>query len=93
MKGLAITAMILGIIAIVLPLVSCGLLSPLGTLLALIALILGAVSLAKYKKAPSTEGKGMATAGLVLSIIVLAGNVGLMIACGGLGMLGIGAGG
>jgi len=84
--------MILGIIAIVIPLVSCGILAPFGSLLALLALIFGAVSLAKYKKAPSAEGKGMATAGVVLSIIILAGNIILMIACGGLGMLGIAAG-
>ncbi len=88
MKGLAITSMILGIIAIVVPMVSCGVLAPFGTLLALIALIMGSVSISKYNKATVTDGKGMAKAGLVLSIIVLAGNIALMLACGGLGFLG-----
>jgi hypothetical protein len=89
MKGLAITSMILGILAIVLPMVSCGVMAPFGSLLALIALIFGSVSLSKYNNSPNLEGKGMAKAGLVLSIIVLAGNIMLMVACGGLGALGV----
>ena len=91
MKGLAITAMILGIVAIVLPILSCGLLAPFGTLLALLALIFAAVSISKYKTAPDASGKGMAKAGLVLAIIVLAGNIVLMASCGSLGFLGGGA--
>lgn len=88
MKGLAITSMILGILAIIMPVVSCGVLAPVGTLLALLGLILGSVSISQYNKAQTTEGKGMAKAGLVLSIIVLVGNIIMMLACGGLGMLG-----
>ena len=87
MKGLAITAMILGILAIVLPAISCGLLTPIGAILALLAIIFGAVSIAKYNKAGVTEGKGMATAGLVCGIISLVFVV-IMFATCGLGFLG-----
>jgi len=91
MKGLAITSMILGIVAIVLPLISCGVLAPPGTILALLGLIFGAVSTAKYSKSETTEGKGMATAGIVLSIIVLAINIIIIASCGGCSLLGLGA--
>lgn len=88
MKGLAITSMILGILAILIPAFTCGLGAPVASLFALIGLIFAAVSISKYNNSGRDDGKGMAKAGLVLSIIVLAGNVILIFACGGLGILG-----
>lgn len=61
--GLAIASMVLGICAVVL---GCCI-GWLGLVLGLVGLILGGVSLSK-----KTPGKGMAIAGLVLSIIAVA---------------------
>jgi hypothetical protein len=91
MKGLAITSMILGILAILIPAFTCGLGAPVASFFALIGLIFASVSISKYNSSGSGEGKGMAKAGLILSIIVLAGNVALIFACGGLGALGASA--
>ena len=61
--GMAVASMVLGLLAIIL---SCCL-YPVAFLLALIGLILGAVAIKK-----DTPGKGMAIAGLVLSLISIA---------------------
>ena len=62
-SGMAVASMVLGLLAILL---SCCL-YPVAFLLALIGLILGAVAIKK-----DTPGKGMAIAGLVLSLISIA---------------------
>ena len=79
-KGKAIAAMVLGIVACVLCWFGL-ILAIIAVVCAVIGLIL-AVSANKGMKADGiTEGKGMATAGLVLSIIGLAvGAIGLVCA-------------
>jgi hypothetical protein len=79
MKGLGIASMVLGIVGIVFALTVC--LAPIGVIVALVGVILGGVSLSKYKTAETQEGKGMATAGLVLCIITLAIAVIVWVTC------------
>lgn len=74
-KGLAIASMVLGIVALVL---SCCV-PYLPIILALLAVVLGGVSLAKKK-----GGKGMAIAGLVCGIIGLVPAV--LVVVGGLSL-------
>jgi hypothetical protein len=69
MKGLAITSMVLGIVGIVFTLTICG--AVVGLPMAAVGVVLGGVSLVKYKTAESQEGKGMALAGLVLCIAAI----------------------
>ncbi|MCL2098961.1 MAG: zinc ribbon domain-containing protein [Oscillospiraceae bacterium] len=76
-KGFGITAMILGICSLILPYI--------GVLLALIGLILGVVGKAKSKKAGMPSG--MATAGIVCSIIALAFTIVTVVFCWSLGSL------
>ena len=73
-KGLSVASLVLGICGLVVPYV--------GFLCALIGLILGVVG--KNKSKSIGEPTGMATAGIVLSIIGLVGAVLLMVLCGGL---------
>ena len=70
-KGLSIASMILGIISLVIPYA--------GTAVAIVGLILGIVGKKKSKavNAPS----GMATAGIVMSIIAIAWSVALIAIC------------
>ena len=75
MKGLGITGMVLGLVSIVVVVFSCGCGAPFAAPLALVGLILSGVAIGKYKSAPDQSGKGMAVAGLVLCIIVLAINL------------------
>lgn len=76
-KGMAIASMVLGILALVL-----GCCVPyLPVLLALIAVILGGISLAKKQ-----GGKGMAIAGLVCGIIALIPSI--MVIVGGAALIG-----
>jgi hypothetical protein len=91
MKGLAIASMVLGIIAICLAVFSCGLLSPISVILAIIGVIFAGVSLNMYKTATEKSGKGMATTGMVLSLIVLIIAIIIMFSCGGLALLSGGA--
>lgn len=72
---MAVASLVLGIISLVLALCSAGLLGWLATLLGIVGVILGALGRKNEAK------KGMATAGLVLSILGLAFGVILYIAC------------
>lgn len=72
---MGIASLVLGIIAVIVGLFSAGALGWLGAILAIIGIILGALA----KKNP--EKKGIATAGLVLSIIGLILSLLLYIAC------------
>ncbi len=76
-KGLAVASMVLGIVALVL---SCCV-PYLPAILALLAVILGAASLAKKQ-----GGKGMAIAGLVCGIISLIPSI--MVIIGGAALVG-----
>lgn len=68
-KGLAVASMVLGIVATVFA-VFC---FPIGIVCALVGLPLGAVARSKMKQPGISEnGKGMATAGIVLGIVALA---------------------
>ena len=69
MKGLAVTSMVLGIVGIVFTLTICGAFT--GAIMAVVGVTLGGVALAQYKTAEDQEGRGMATAGVVLSVITL----------------------
>lgn len=72
---MGVASLVLGIIALVIGLFSAGSLGWLGAILAIVGIILGALG----KKNP--EKKGIATAGLVLSIIGLIFSLILYIAC------------
>lgn len=72
---MGVASLVLGIIAVVIGLFSAGSLGWLGAVLAIVGIILGALG----KKDP--EKKGIATAGLVLSIIGLILCLILYIAC------------
>ncbi len=72
---MGIASLVLGILALVIGLFSAGAFGWLGAILAIIGIILGALG----KKVP--EKKGIATAGLVLSIIGLVLSLILYIAC------------
>lgn len=81
-KGFAIASLVLGICSLVLPYV--------GTATAIVGLILGV--LAKQKLSEAGAPTGMATAGIVLSIISLAWAILVIVLCSacatGLGALG-----
>ncbi len=72
---MGVASLVLGILAVVIGLFSAGALGWLGAVLAIIGIVLGALG----KKDP--EKKGIATAGLVLSIIGLVLCLILYIAC------------
>lgn len=72
---MGVTSLVLGIIAIVIGIFSAGLLGWFGAILAIVGIILGAVG----KKDPNKSG--IATAGLVCSIIGLVLCLLLYIAC------------
>lgn len=72
---MGVASLVLGIIAVIIGLFSGGSLGWLGAILAIIGVILGALG----RKNP--ENKGLATAGLVLSIIGLVLCLLLYIAC------------
>lgn len=72
---MGIASLVLGIISLVLGIFSGGLLGWLGAILAVIGIILGALG----RKDP--EKKGVATAGMVCSIIGLVFGLILYIAC------------
>jgi hypothetical protein len=74
-KTMGIASLVLGIIAIVIGVFSSGLLGWLGAILAIVGIILGALG----RKDP--EKKGIATAGLVCSIIGLVLCLILYLAC------------
>ncbi len=68
----AITSMVTGIVGGVT--ICCW---PLAAILAIVATVFGALSLVKFKNSPNgIKGKGMAIAGLVLGIVVIALIVG-----------------
>jgi hypothetical protein len=69
MKGLAITSLVLGIVGVVFTLTICGAFA--GAIVAVVGVSLGGVALAQYKTVEDQDGRGMATAGVVLSIITL----------------------
>lgn len=70
-KGMAIASMVLGICSLVIPYA--------GTVTAIVGLVLGVIS--KKKLAEVNAPAGMATAGIVMSIISLAWSVLLIIIC------------
>ncbi len=72
---MGIASLVLGIIALLIGIFSSGLLGWLGAIVAVIGIVLGALG----RKNP--EGKGIATAGLVCSIIGLILSLILYIAC------------
>lgn len=75
-KGFSIASLVLGILSIV-PILPVG-----GIVAAIVGLILGING--KKKLQEQGEPYGMATAGIVLSIIGLAGCVLVMVLCGGI---------
>lgn len=72
---MGVASLILGIIAILIGLVSAGLLGWLGAIIGIIGIILGALG----RRNP--EGKGLATGGLVCSIIGTILSLAFYIAC------------
>jgi len=71
-NGVATTAMVLGIIALV-TFWLCG----LGALLGILAAVLGFVGLSKSKKSAESKGRGQAIAGIVTGLLALIVTVGL----------------
>ena len=71
--------MVLGIVGVVFDLTVC--LAPVGIVLALVGVVLGGIALSKYKAAESQDGKGMATAGLILCVVTLAVAVIIWVTC------------
>jgi len=65
-SGLAITSLVLGILAFILIWIPV-----VGQILAILALVFGIMVLIKIKKDPTIEGKGMAIVGIVLGGIAL----------------------
>jgi hypothetical protein len=82
MKGLAIASMVLGIVGLVFTLTFCGAFT--GLVMAIVGVTLGGVAIGQYNNAESQDGRGMATAGVVLSVIsiVLALIFIMLIFCG-----------
>lgn len=73
-KGLAVAALVLGILAILGCLIP--LLNVFSILLALVGLVLGVVAVRKAKKSPMTHGgRGQGIAGIVLSVLAILGAV------------------
>lgn len=66
-SGLAVGALIAGIVGSAGGLITCGLLTP-G---AIVAVILGHVSLSQMKQDPNLEGRGMALAGTILGWVTI----------------------
>jgi hypothetical protein len=83
MKGLAITSLVLGIVALVLPFITCGIGYIPSLIIAVVGLILAALALSKYKTAETREGRGLAMAGLILCIVALGAAIITWIACAG----------
>lgn len=73
-RGLSVASLVLGICGLVIPYV--------GLACAIIGLILGTVGKSKAKAANAPTS--MATAGIVLSIIGLAGSIIIILLCGGI---------
>ena len=71
---MAIASLVLGILALILTIASSGLFGWLSAVLAIIGIVLGI-------KGKSTEQRGIATAGIVCSIIALALGLIIWIAC------------
>lgn len=65
-SGLAIASMVLGIIGVLTACMCFGLAPAIG------ALVTGFLALAEFKRDPSVEGRGMATAGVVMGFIAVA---------------------
>ena len=77
-KNLGVAALVCGILGIVgswIPVVQYFV-----TILAILGIVFGAISMKKYQEAGVTEGKGLAVAGLVLGIIAVALDI-IVIAC------------
>ncbi len=72
---MGVASLVLGIIALVLAVFSAGTLGWLGSIIAILGIILGALG------RKNAEKKGMATAGLVCSIIALSLGLLMYIAC------------
>lgn len=72
---MAIASLVLGIVGLVLDLVSVGTLGWLGVIMGVVAIVLGALG----RKKP--EGKGIATAGLVLGILSVVFGMILFVSC------------
>ena len=79
MKGMAIAGMVLGILSLVFLLPFLWPVAFIGIILAVVGLVLSII--ARNKLATPEEGRGMATAGMVMSIIALALCVIVFVAC------------
>jgi hypothetical protein len=75
---MAVASLVLGIVGLVFSIVSVGVFGWIGAILGIIGIILGALG---RKKTP--DKKGIATAGLVLSILALVFGLLLYLACVG----------
>ncbi len=71
-KGLAVASLVLGILAILGCLIP--ILNVVSIILAIIAIVLGAVALVQAKK-PGRGGKGLAIAGIILSVLAIIGAI------------------
>jgi uncharacterized membrane protein len=63
-NGFAVSALVLGILSVVLLWVPV-----VGMLLAVLAIIFGAIGHSKYRRYPNIEGRGMSITGVVLGIV------------------------
>lgn len=71
-KGLAVTSLVLGLLAIVGCLIPV--LNIVSIVLAIIAVVLGVVAVVQARK-PGRGGKGMAIAGIILSVVAIVGAI------------------
>lgn len=79
-SGMAVAAMILGIVSLVLPPLTCFLLSPVGMLTAVLALIFGLVAMSTIKSSQGqVSGRGMALSGVILGGLTLLLAVGFLV--------------
>ena len=74
---MAVASLVLGILGLVFSFFSLGILGSFGIILGILGIIFGAIG----RKKP--ENKGIATAGFVISIICVAINVIVLVACVG----------
>ncbi len=75
---MAVASLVLGILGLVFSFFSLGILGFLGIILGILGIIFGALARSK------TENRGIATAGFVISIICVALNVVVLVACVGI---------